>query len=33
MRPPGVKNNEDDFKNERLKDLIDRIENYDIICF
>jgi endonuclease/exonuclease/phosphatase family metal-dependent hydrolase len=32
MRPPLVKNNENDWKNERLSDFFNQIANYDIIC-
>ena len=32
LRPPPVKNNESDWKNERLIDFLQEIENYDIIC-
>ena len=31
-RPPFVKNNEDDYKNERLELFLQEIENYDIIA-
>jgi len=31
LRPPLVKNNADDFKNERLKEFINHIDQYDII--
>jgi len=31
LRPPFVHNNADDFKNERLKEFINYIDNYDII--
>ncbi|KAL4445035.1 hypothetical protein ABPG74_018763 [Tetrahymena malaccensis] len=34
MRPPFVKNNEDDYKNERCKLIIkNEISKFDIICF
>lgn len=33
LRPPPIKTNEDDFKNERLNDIFDRIGHYDIVCF
>ncbi|KAL4494531.1 hypothetical protein ABPG72_004433 [Tetrahymena utriculariae] len=34
MRPPFVKNNEDDYKNERCKLIIqNEIQKFDIICF
>ena len=32
MRPPFIKNNENDFKNERLSDFYGYFENYDILC-
>jgi endonuclease/exonuclease/phosphatase family metal-dependent hydrolase len=32
MRPPLVKNNENDWKDERLSDFLNQITNYDIIC-
>ena len=32
LRPPLVKNNMNDFKNERLSDFIDIMDNYDVIC-
>jgi hypothetical protein len=32
LRPPPVKNNEDDYKNERLADIIHRLDEYDIVC-
>jgi len=31
LRPPLVKNNADDFKNERLKEFINHIDQFDII--
>lgn len=34
IRPPPVKNNEDDYKDERLTAFISKeMENFDIICF
>ncbi|KAL4503900.1 hypothetical protein ABPG72_022530 [Tetrahymena utriculariae] len=34
MRPPLIKNNEDDFKNERCELIIkNEIEKFDILCF
>jgi endonuclease/exonuclease/phosphatase family metal-dependent hydrolase len=33
MRPPGIKNNQDDYKDERLGDILREIEKYDIVCF
>jgi len=34
LRPPPVKNNEDDYKDQRLRLFIDtEMENFDIICF
>ncbi|KAJ1675230.1 hypothetical protein EV182_001676 [Spiromyces aspiralis] len=33
IRPPGIKNNDNDFKDERLEYFIDEIlPNYDIVC-
>lgn len=32
LRPPLVKNNESDWKDERLDDFIKLLPNYDIIC-
>jgi hypothetical protein len=32
LRPPPVKNNEDDYKNERLRDFIKMLDLFDIIC-
>lgn len=32
LRPPLVKNNEDDWKDERLDDFLKMLHNYDIIC-
>ncbi|CAI2370288.1 unnamed protein product [Moneuplotes crassus] len=32
MRPPGVKNNDDDFKEERFEEYLKLLDNYDIIC-
>ena len=32
IRPPLIKNNEDDWKDERLNDFIKEMHNYDIIC-
>jgi hypothetical protein len=32
LRPPFVKNNKDDYKNERGKLFLDYLENFDIIC-
>jgi endonuclease/exonuclease/phosphatase family metal-dependent hydrolase len=32
IRPPLIKNNEDDWKDERLDDFIKEMHNYDIIC-
>ncbi len=33
MRPPLIKNKIDDYKNERLEDIVRRLHNYDIACF
>ncbi len=32
LRPPPIKSNEDDWKDERLLDFIQELDNYDIIC-
>jgi endonuclease/exonuclease/phosphatase family metal-dependent hydrolase len=32
LRPPPVKNNENDWKDERLVDFCDNFEKFDIIC-
>lgn len=32
LRPPPIKNNDNDWKDERLDDFIKQIYNYDIIC-
>ena len=32
LRPPPIKSNENDWKDERLVDFIQEIDNYDIIC-
>ena len=32
-RPPPIKTNESDYKDARLADFIEKIENFDIICF
>jgi hypothetical protein len=32
LRPPPIKNNENDWKNERLADFIKLLENFDVIC-
>jgi endonuclease/exonuclease/phosphatase family metal-dependent hydrolase len=33
LRPPFAHNNEDDYKDERLIDIVQRINNYDVLCF
>ena len=33
LRPPPIKNNEDDFKAERFELIMDIMQNYDICCF
>lgn len=33
MRPPGIKNHLDDYKNERLDQIKDYIQDFDILCF
>lgn len=32
LRPPPVKNNENDWKDERLNDFISLLDNFDIVC-
>jgi endonuclease/exonuclease/phosphatase family metal-dependent hydrolase len=32
LRPPGIKNNESDHKNDRMNDFFKMMHNYDIIC-
>ena len=32
LRPPPIKNNEDDYKNERLANFIHCLEDYDVVC-
>lgn len=32
LRPPPVKNNENDWKDERLADFIKILDNFDVIC-
>ena len=32
LRPPVIKNNDNDWKDERLEDFLKLIHNYDIIC-
>ena len=32
-RPPPINTNKDDYKDSRLKDFIDQLKNFDIICF
>lgn len=32
LRPPGINNNGNDWKNERLEDFISILHNYDVIC-
>lgn len=32
MRPPGINNNGDDFKDERLEQFIEKLPSYDIVC-
>ncbi len=34
IRPPPIKTNEDDYKDERLKIFMQKyISNFDIVCF
>ena len=32
LRPPPIKTNEDDFKEERFSELLAVLEQYDIVC-
>ena len=32
-RPPPVNTNKDDYKDARLKDFLEQLPNFDIICF
>ena len=32
IRPPMIKNNDDDFKDERLREFISLLGSYDVIC-
>jgi len=32
LRPPTIKNNSDDFKNERMKEFLNVMHNYDVIA-
>lgn len=32
LRPPLIKNNKDDMKNERTKLFLDTIGNFDFVC-
>lgn len=33
MRPPGIKNSEGDYKNERLSDILDEMVKYEVAFF
>ena len=33
LRPPPIKTNEDDFKEERFQEMLKIIDDYDIVCF
>lgn len=33
LRPPPIKTNEDDYKEERFQEILKIIDNYDIVCF
>lgn len=33
LRPPPIKTNDDDFKNERLNDFLEIMDQFDVICF
>ncbi|EGR34302.1 hypothetical protein IMG5_017300 [Ichthyophthirius multifiliis] len=33
LRPPLIKNNLDDYKNERTEQIINSLQNFDIVCF
>jgi hypothetical protein len=32
MRPPGIKNSEGDYKDERLSDILDEMDKYEVVC-
>ena len=32
LRPPFIRNNADDYKNERFEDFLEQIDNYDVIA-
>jgi hypothetical protein len=33
LRPPPIKHNADDFKEERFAEILKLVEDYDILCF
>jgi hypothetical protein len=33
LRPPPIKNNNDDYKSERFALIVELIHKYDIVCF
>lgn len=33
LRPPPIKTNDDDYKEERFQEILKIIDNYDIVCF
>lgn len=33
MRPPGINNNGEDYKDERLEFISERLKKYDVVCF
>lgn len=33
MRPPGIKNNKSDFKDDRINNIGKKIKKFDIVCF
>lgn len=33
LRPPPIKTNEDDYKEQRFMEILNVIDNYDIVCF
>lgn len=33
LRPPPIKTNQDDYKEERFQEMLKIIDNYDIVCF
>ena len=33
LRPPPIKTNQDDFKEERFQEIMRLLDHYDIVCF